>query len=170
MARIQHQNSRLHHVAVWLPLVVRLGLAAVYIYAGVSKLADIEAFARVIEEYGILPHPLPALAALVLPVVEVVAGGALVCNLRFSLAAITGMTVLFMGVLGYAIAAGLTIGDCGCFEPGELPEGADDGSMLRIAFWRDAVLLAACGYLYWSGRAGTPEPSRLACQQKEEAA
>ncbi|UZP68977.1 DoxX family membrane protein [Desulfovibrio mangrovi] len=150
---------------IWLPVMVRLALAAVYIYAGAGKLMDIEAFARVVDEYRILPHPLSALVALLLPVLEVVAGAALVFNMRGSLAAITGMTVLFMGVLGYAMAAGLTIGDCGCFEPGELPEGVEDGSMLRAAFWRDAGLLLACAYLYWSGRS---DSTVLPCQEIEE--
>ncbi|WP_174403559.1 MauE/DoxX family redox-associated membrane protein [Desulfovibrio subterraneus] len=165
MTAIHRKNGPWGNVKSLLPLVVRLALAAVYIYAGVGKLMDIEAFARVVEEYRILPQPLPALVALVLPLVEVVAGAALVFNVRGSLTAITGMTVLFMGVLAYAIAAGLTIGDCGCFEPGELPEGVEDGSMLKTAFWRDAGLLLGCLYLYWSGRS---DSNVMSCQEIEE--
>jgi len=127
---------------------------------------DVEAFARVIDEYGILSRPYSGLVAVGLPVLEVLAGGALVFNMRGSLEAVTSMTVLFLGVLGYAIAAGLTIGDCGCFEPGELPRGAEDGSMLREAFLRDVGLLAACGYLFRSAR--TAASAMVASKEMEE--
>ncbi|GFM36184.1 DoxX family protein [Desulfovibrio psychrotolerans] len=166
MAAQHHLSNTVPFLKKWLPFTVRMALAAVFLYAGATKLMDVQAFARVIGEFGILPHPLPGLAAIMLPVLEVVAGAGLVVNMRGSLAAVTGMTLLFMGVLGYAMAAGLTIADCGCFEPGELPEGVADGSALREAFVRDIVLLAACVYLYWSRMTA---PLFLSRQQSEEA-
>lgn len=165
MVAILHQNSWLRSGKARFSLLVRIALAVVFIYAGASKLLDIEAFARVIDEYGIVARPYSGIVALLLPVFEVVAGGALVFNVRGSLVAITCMTVLFLGVLGYAMAAGLTIGDCGCFEPGELPPGVEDGSMLRNAFLRDVGLLIACVYLF---RSGTVESTLLLPIQKIE--
>ena len=133
----------------WMYLAVRLLLAGVFVYAGAVKLADVHGFALVIEEYGIIYGNLARLTAIVLPALEVLAGAALLFDMRGSLTAVTAMTVFFMGILAYAMLTGLTIGDCGCFEPGELPEGIVDGSAVRQAFYRDIGLLCCSGYLYW---------------------
>lgn len=71
--------------------------------------------------------------------------------LRGSLAVIAAMLVFFMVVLGYGIRLGLDI-DCGCFGPDD-PEQAYKG--LKSALVRDAVLMVAVLFLYWS-RGRTP--------------
>lgn len=136
--------------------LLRLVVGGVYVYAGGSKFFDLHAFAVIIEEFGIVPFGLVPYVAVGLPVLEVLAGVGLAFNMRGSLSAITAMTVMFLGVLGYAIAEGLVIADCGCFAPGELPDGYDDGSALKEAFIRDIGLLLACTVLcfssYWRKR------------------
>ena len=134
--------------SVWCQRAVRVALALVFVAAGGAKLADVRGFAEIIQHYAILPVWAVGPVALLLPLAEVAAGLGLLFAVRGSLAAITAMCLLFLGVLGYALAAGLSIGDCGCFAPGELPEGVQDGSALRGAFWRDLVLLAGVAYLY----------------------
>ena len=109
---------------------------------------NLHGFAVIIEEFGIVPLALLPYVAVGLPVVEVLAGVGLVCNVRGSLLAITLMTVAFLGVLGFAITTGMTIADCGCFAAGEIPAGYDDGSALREAFVRDIGLLLLCCSLY----------------------
>lgn len=131
-------------------LAVRILLGGVFIYAGASKFWDLRGFALIIEEFDLVPLWLLPYVAVGLPSLEVLAGAGLVLNVRGSLAAVTGMTVLFMGVLGYAMYEGLVIADCGCFSPGELPAGYDDGSALKDAFIRDAGLLLACCFLFVS--------------------
>lgn len=133
---------------VWCQRVVRVALALVFVAAGGAKLADVRGFAEIIHHYGILPVWAVGPVALLLPLAEVVAGVGLLFAVRGSLTAIAAMCLLFLGVLGYALATGLSIGDCGCFAPGELPDGVEDGSALRGALARDLVLLAGVAYLY----------------------
>lgn len=135
-------------------LIVRTALAGVYIVAGGMKLHDVRGFAEVVNMYGIVPLELLPVVALLLPILEVAAGGALLCGRHWGLALVTAMTLLFLTVLGYAIWSGLSIGDCGCFAPGEIPTGHDDGSALREAFLRDLLLLAASLHLYLGRRNG----------------
>ena len=129
-------------------ILLRIFVSGVFVYAGASKLMDLRAFALIIEEFGVVPLTVLPFVAVGLPVFEVIAGAGLAFNVRGSLVAITLMTVMFLGVLGYAIAEGLVIADCGCFAPGELPAGYDDGSALKDAFARDVGLLLACAVLF----------------------
>jgi uncharacterized membrane protein YphA (DoxX/SURF4 family) len=129
----------------WPYLAVRLVLAAVFVYAGFTKLADPEAFATVIGGYGLLPRPLVPWTALALPALEVLAGLGLAFDVRGSLAAVGGMCLLFLAVLGYGMALGLDV-DCGCYGPGD-PEGQAYGG-LRKAFVRDLFLMAGVAYAY----------------------
>lgn len=135
--------------SIWTYRVVRIALAGLFVVVGSMKLTDMQAFARVIEEYRILPHGFAPWVALLLPIAEIVAGVLLFFDKRGGLTAVTGMIIMFLIVLGYAMAAGLSIGDCGCFEPGELPEGTEDGSALQDTFIRDLVMLAGAAHLYW---------------------
>lgn len=125
---------------------IRWALAAVFLYSGVVKLADPQSFATVVAGFGLLPKALLFPVALLLPLLEVVAGIGTMLAVRGSLAVIAGMLVLFMAVLAYGISLGLDI-DCGCFGP-EDPEQAYKG--LRIALIRDAAMLAAVVFVYWS--------------------
>jgi len=125
---------------------IRWALAAVFLYSGVVKLADPQSFATVIAGFGLLPKALLFPVALLLPLLEVVAGIGLLFAVRGSLATVAGMLVLFMVVLAYGISLGLDI-DCGCFGP-EDPEQAYKS--LRTAFIRDAAMLAAVVFVYWS--------------------
>lgn len=137
---------------VWCRCLVRVALALVFVAAGGAKLADVRGFAEIVSLYGILPVWAVGVTALLLPLAEVAAGVALLFDVRGGLASVAAMCLLFLGVLGYALATGLSIGDCGCFAPGELPRGVADGSALRGALLRDLVLLAGVAYLYaWRG-------------------
>ena len=125
---------------------VRWLLAGIFVYSGAVKLAEPSRFAEIISGFGLLPDPLVFPVALVLPVVELVAGLGLVFALRGSLAAITVMLVVFIAILLYGINLGLDI-DCGCFGP-EDPEQAYKG--LKAALARDAVMMVAVLFVYWS--------------------
>ncbi|MCP4667046.1 MAG: DoxX family protein, partial [Deltaproteobacteria bacterium] len=80
-----------------------------------------------------------------LPALEFVAALGLLLDLRGSLGVISGLLILFMGVLGYGIWMGFDI-DCGCFGPQD-PE-AEAFHSLRPALYRDFLMMAGAGYLY----------------------
>lgn len=125
---------------------IRLLLAGLFIASGVLKLLDPSRFATLIAGFGLLPKALILPTAISLPVAELTAGVGLVFSRRGSLAAIAALLVLFMAVLAYGIHLGLDI-DCGCFGP-EDPEQAYKG--LKGALVRDAAMMAAVLFLYWS--------------------
>lgn len=136
---------------------VRWTLSGIFIYSGLMKLLDPQRFAEVISGFGLLPHALIFPTAILLPILEVIAGVGLVSSFRGSLAAITGMLTLFVAVLVYGIHLGLDI-DCGCFGP-EDPEQAYKG--LKTALARDIVLMVGVMFLYWSRGRSRLENDRL---------
>jgi uncharacterized membrane protein YphA (DoxX/SURF4 family) len=125
---------------------IRWLLAGIFLYSGMVKLADPGAFATVIAGFGLLPKALILPVAIILPVLEVVAAIGIFFAIRGSLEVITGMLVLFIIVLLHGIHLGLDI-DCGCFGP-EDPEQAYKS--LRVALARDAAMMAAVLFVFWS--------------------
>lgn len=137
--------SKHRAVAIWGYRVLRWGLALVFLYAGVLKLADPRSFALVIEAYGLVPDGLLMPLAVALPALEVLAALGLIADLRGSLTTISALLVIFILVLGYGLWMGLDV-DCGCFGP-EDPEGKAYAA-IRPAIYRDLVLAAGILLLY----------------------
>jgi len=129
----------------WIYRLLRWCLGTVFIYAGGLKLMDPEVFAVLISAYGIVPDGVLMPVAVVLPAIEVLAGIGLLFDLHGSLAAVTGLLVLFIGILGYGIRMGLDV-DCGCFGPEDPEARAFHG--LRTSLYRDLLMLAAALALY----------------------
>ncbi len=126
--------------------LMRWWLGAVFIYAGVVKIAEIEVFAVLIGAYGLLPEFLLLPAAVFLASLEIAAGIGLLFDLRGSLAAVTGMLLLFIVVLSYGLWMGLDV-DCGCFGPDDPEAEAFHG--LRASLYRDLVMLGGVVFIYW---------------------
>lgn len=142
--------------SIWPYRVVRWALSITFFYAGITKLIDLEAFGIIIDAYGLLPENLIMPVAIILPGLEVVAAVGLIFDMRGCLIVITGLLILFLGILGYGIWMGLNI-DCGCFAP-EDPESRAYGG-LRAAFYRDLVMAAGVVYMFvW----------RFICSPKKE--
>jgi len=123
----------------WLVLACRLLVGGVFVFASLDKLAHPEAFAQAIYNYRIVPYSLLHAAAMLLPVVEFLAGSALILGvLRRGAALQCGlMTAIFMVAIATALARGLDI-SCGCFH-------TDGGHGVGLSLlWRDAGLLLAC--------------------------
>ncbi len=135
----------------------RILLGAVFLWSGISKLMASQLFAVIIEGYGLLPEPLTMPAAIVLSMMEVLAGLGLLVDIRGSLAVITGLLTSFMVILGYGIWLGLDV-DCGCFGPEDPEAGAFRG--LRSALLRDIAMMLVIFYLYfWRHRQNiAPKP------------
>lgn len=129
----------------WAYRLTRWGLAAVFLGAGASKLADPAAFAALIDAYGLVPDPVLLPLAVGLPLVEVVAAIGLLADVRGSLAVIAGLMAVFVAILAYGIHMGLDV-DCGCFAPGDIESRAYHG--LRTALNRDLVMTAGIAFLY----------------------
>ena len=102
-------------LAPWIYHLFRIFIGGLFLYTGVTKLVDTAGFTQSIAAYGILPAVLLPCAAIGLPAVEVVTGFGTLLNRRWAILGILAMMVLFTGVLGYGVAAGLEI-DCGCFS------------------------------------------------------
>jgi len=127
----------------WPYHVIRVGLALIFIYAGVTKLTDPEAFARTVSSYDLIPVKFLPLVAIGLPAFEVLAGISLVLDVKGSLAVITGLLMMFVFVLGYGVANNMEI-DCGCFGAGHIA----DKNSLRNALLCDLALMGTTGFLY----------------------
>lgn len=119
-------------------LFIRLVLGGVFLYAGVIKIADPQAFAGSIAAYRILPYFGNYLAAAVIPWLEAICGLLLIAGYRTKAAAslIALLTLVFMAALASTIARGLDI-DCGCFRHG------GEKTSAWTALGRDTLILAA---------------------------
>ncbi|TCO94542.1 methylamine utilization protein MauE [Chthoniobacter flavus] len=137
-------------------LLLRLAVAAVFLYAGVMKIWDFRHgqsatpdFTLAIQHFEILRNPdLAVLLAVYLPWLEVTAAITLFVK-RLALGAATAVTVMsvvFLGAIGSAWARGLDI-SCGCF-------GKDEVSIPYSSMMlRDGILLAAAVVLLvWEAR------------------
>ena len=116
-------------------LLLRLGLGAVFLYAGVIKIVDPVAFAGHIAAYKILPYAGNYLVATTLPWMEATCGILLVINWRTRAAAalIAILNLVFMVALFSTVVRGLDI-DCGCFRQG------GEKTSAWTALFRDIIL------------------------------
>ncbi|MFH2131755.1 MAG: MauE/DoxX family redox-associated membrane protein [bacterium] len=130
--------------SVWSYRALRLFLGMVFIWSGLTKIADPVSFAAIIEAYGLIPGGLSGVAAIGLPLLEIVSGMGLLFDIRGSLLLTAGMLVSFIVILSYAVYSGLDV-DCGCFGPGA-PE-AEAFHNLGSAIVRDLLMIGIIIYL-----------------------
>lgn len=124
--------------------MLRVGLAAVLAYAGISKLTQAWSFAETIANYHLLPAQANQVAAVVVPWVECLCAILLLCGVWVRPAAMvaSGLFIVFAAAVISALSRGLDI-DCGCFGTGS----ASEVGMTTLAI--DAVCLAASLALLW---------------------
>ncbi len=115
--------------AMYGPLFIRLTLGSYFIFAGLTKLDNPTAFVNEVQKFNILREPLATLYGLLLPYIEILAGGLLLLGLWTTLAAIVTSLMLLSFVIALRI----------------FPE---PGSHL---FNKDVILLGASMSLMWSG-------------------
>jgi len=120
----------------------RLLLGGVFLYAGLLKSLDVQAFARDIAGYQLLPYQMNYLVAATLPYVEILCGVLLLANRRVRPAALllSLLTLVFIGALVSVISRGLEI-DCGCFSP-------QHPTSPQAALWRDVGLLLLAHFTF----------------------
>jgi uncharacterized membrane protein YphA (DoxX/SURF4 family) len=97
-------------------LVVRVVLGGIFVVAGASKVGHAAEFAQQIAAFRLLPQPVIAPMALVLPFLEIMLGGYLVVGLFTRAAAWVAALLLlvFDGAIASAVVRGMTL-NCGCF-------------------------------------------------------
>jgi uncharacterized membrane protein YphA (DoxX/SURF4 family) len=126
-----------------LVIVLRLILAAVFLYAGITKALDVNAFSQAIGRYDLMPVTANFIVAAVLPYLEIYTALLLLAGLW--LRAATWISILmcstFCVALLSAAVRGLSI-DCGCFG-----SSAGAWSSVGVALLRAVALLAFSLYL-----------------------
>lgn len=102
-----------------LSLLCRVGLAAIFLYAGLPKTITPQAFLISVRGYALLPDWAIPTFTVVLPSVEVFVGVLLLLGVwvRPSTTVIVGLVVMFLIAIGQALHRGIDI-DCGCFSGG----------------------------------------------------
>lgn len=132
----------------YVTLVLRLLLGVVFCYAAIDKIINIDQFARAIYYYHILPGWAVNLLAIFMPMVEMIAGLALILGLwpRGAVALIGAMLVMFIVALTIVYVKGIDI-NCGCFSTSD--RGKSSASTL---IWRDLLLLLACIQIFFFGK------------------
>jgi len=127
-----------------LRIVFQWALAAVFLYAGVTKLGSPQRFAESIATFSILPNSMINLVAIGLPPFEIIAGLAIITGIqrRAALLGLVALTVVFSIALASAIIQGIPI-DCGCFGSAK-----PSASAAWIALGRDIPILIVTLLLY----------------------
>ncbi|MGC4894562.1 MauE/DoxX family redox-associated membrane protein [Micromonospora sp. DT31] len=131
----------------WLGVAARLGLAAVWLFAGATKVGDLAASGRAVNAYQVLPYDLATVIGAALPFVELALGVLLLVGLatRLTAGVSAALLVVFIAGIASAWARGLAI-DCGCFGTGgELAAGETPRYLPEIL--RDLGFLALAGFL-----------------------
>jgi uncharacterized membrane protein YphA (DoxX/SURF4 family) len=157
----------LRHPAVhWL---LGIGLGAVFVYASLDKIEQPREFARIVYHYRLVGPSaalgfVPANAfSVTLPWIEALTGLLLIVGVWRREAALTAalMLVMFLVAVGWALAHGIDIENCGCFTVSG--EGRAAGLKLIL---QDLGLLAAALVLAFvpprardAAPAGAPAPA-----------
>jgi uncharacterized membrane protein YphA (DoxX/SURF4 family) len=104
----------------YLVFVLRIGLGAIFIVAGLSKIGHAALFASEIAGFRLLPQAIVPALALGLPFLELLLGAYLVIGLfsRASAWIAAALLLVFDLAIASAVARGLAV-NCGCFGPND---------------------------------------------------
>lgn len=123
--------------------VVRWILGGAFLYAGILKMQDPQAFADRIADFQILPFAFVNLLAISLPIAEILVGVLLMIGFWAECVAFAALllTALFFMAIASVLLRGLVI-DCGCFGT-----GSPSVLTLLLALGRDILLGAMALFL-----------------------
>lgn len=133
----------------WISTAARLGLAAVWIVAGILKVTDLAASARAVNAYQLMPYDAARVVGAIQPFLEIALGLLLLIGLAVRLSAGISALLLVVFIAGIvsAWARGLAI-DCGCFSKGGAL-GAGQTPQYAWELARDVGFLVLAGILLW---------------------
>jgi putative oxidoreductase len=128
-----------------LALLCRLALGAIFLYAALTKVPDMAAFAQDVANYRLLPPSIVPWTATAVVGIEVVVGLALVTGVLTRAAALVagGMLLVFIAGLSQALLRGIDL-KCGCF-------GGDDAATWWTVLRDLGMLAPAAVLLAWRG-------------------
>jgi uncharacterized membrane protein YphA (DoxX/SURF4 family) len=146
-------------------LALRLGLAAMFLYASHDKILAPAAFAKAVYQWQVGGAVFSNLVAVILPWVELLAGGALLVGLwtREAALVVAGMLLAFNLAAVSVLARGIDVENCGCTSV-----AAADPSKPRSPFQGVGVFLltrntflfaAALAVAFAPVRGAAPEPA-----------
>ena len=100
-----------------LPLICRITLGIIFIYASYEKILDPVGFSKNIHNYHITPIAIENLAALIIPWLELIIGVFLIFGLFLegTTSIIIALLVFFIMILSQAVFRGIDV-HCGCFK------------------------------------------------------
>lgn len=144
----------------WLGLLFRIALAAVWVYAGYSKIGDPNSSVRAVRAYRLLPEAVVPTIGYALPIVEILLGLLLILGLFIRPVALVsiGLLTAFIFGIAWAWAHGLAI-DCGCFGGGG--EISADQTQYPQEIARDTSFMAMAAWLAWRPRTAFSLDRRL---------
>ncbi|MBI4064690.1 MAG: DoxX family protein [Elusimicrobia bacterium] len=128
----------------WILFIIRVVVGGIFLASGFFKLLEApEDFAAAMEAYEILPPALIAIAARVVPWVELFAGGFLAagCLTRWAAVICGGFSSVFFLLLAATKIRGISLAECGCF--GKLGPHLEPWQTMIL----DAVLISFSAYL-----------------------
>jgi uncharacterized membrane protein YphA (DoxX/SURF4 family) len=127
----------------WITVLIRVGLGAIFLYAGAVKATASESFALALVPFSILPDAWIGTFAVVLAWTEIAAGILILLPKvhRLGSALILLLALTFIGVLTWALANDIIV-SCGCFGQDETPSAA----AMQMAILRDAGIAAAAAF------------------------
>jgi len=136
----------------WVSTAARLGLAAVFLIAGGTKVGDLAASGRAVNAYRLMPFEVAKGVGAAQPFLEIALGLLLLVGIATRLSAGIAAVLLVVFIVGIvsAWARGLQI-DCGCFSKG----GALAAGQRPTYGWetlRDIGFLVLAGILLWRPR------------------
>ena len=100
-----------------LPLIFRVILGIIFIYASYDKILDPAGFSKNIHNFHVTPIAVENLAALIIPWLELIIGVFLIIGLFLegTTSIIIGLLVFFIIILSQAVYRGIDV-HCGCFK------------------------------------------------------
>jgi len=137
LAQMNKNTQKSQGWMVWLWILLRIILGAIFIYASSEKILNPHQFAYAISNYKLLPLELINFFALFLPWLEAVVGIFLIFGLFewVSLTIYNVLMIVFMAAIAISLARGLNIG-CGCFTSDPNAE-----KMTWLTLLRDSSIL-----------------------------
>ncbi|HEY0559259.1 MAG: hypothetical protein JWM48_3259 [Mycobacterium sp.] len=133
----------------WVGLVIRLGMGAGLLYAGLPKAVHVDRMVSQVKLYQLLPDGLVHPVAYAVPALEVVVGVLLVLGYATrTVAAIACLMLLaYIGAIVSVDVRGIKI-DCGCFSAGGVVEVTHYGR----DYLRDGLMFLVTALLVWRPR------------------
>ena len=130
----------------WIELAARWILGVTFVYASYNKILAPAVFAKIIYGYDLFPALFINLIAIIVPLLELVAGLALIIGFypRSAALIVNAMLLVFITALSINLIRGHEF-DCGCFSINSSGQGTFAGPLI----FRDFLIFALGLYIFF---------------------